>query len=74
MLQGQRAKIAALSRDALLAETRDIIVPALARRGYCGLVEADQLVRVRHRLTSILPLRDEFLRAFDAAIAARPAS
>jgi len=71
MLRGQRDKIASLSEAALLAETRDVIAPALARRGYCGLAEADQLVRVRHRLVSILPVKAETLRALDAAIAER---
>lgn len=71
MLRGQREKIAAITEPALLAETRDIILPALKRKGYCGLDEADQLVRVRHRLVSIVPVRDETLRALDAAIAAR---
>ena len=71
VLQGQRQKIAAITEEALRAETRDVILPALARRGYCGLAEADQLVRVRHRLVSILPVRQAMLRALDAAIQAR---
>jgi hypothetical protein len=71
MLRGQREKIAAITEAALLAETRDVIAPALRRRGFCGLEEADQLVRVRHRLVSILPVREETLSALDAAIAAR---
>lgn len=74
MLRGQREKIAGLTKETLLAETRDVIIPALERRGHCGLAEADQLVRVRHRLVSILPVRTETLQALDAAIAARPAS
>ncbi|MSU66263.1 MAG: hypothetical protein EXS38_09225 [Opitutus sp.] len=71
MLRGQRDKIASLSRESLLAEIRDVIAPAIARRGHCGLAEADQLVRVRHRLVSILPVKTETLQALDAAIAAR---
>lgn len=71
MLGRQRAKIAGLDEAALLAETRDVIAPAIERRGACGLAEADQLVRVRHRLVSILPLRGEMLAVFDAAIAER---
>lgn len=70
-LRGQRQKIADITEAALLAETRDVIAPAIQRRGYCGLAEADQLVRVRHRLVSILPVRGETLQALDAAIAAR---
>lgn len=69
MLRGQRQKIGDLSETDLLAEARDKIAPAIARRGFCGLGEADQLVRVRHRLVNILPLQAEMLEAFDAAIA-----
>ena len=71
MLSGQREKIAAMTKEALLTEMREVIMPKLARKGYCGLAEADELVRVRHRLVSIVPVRDETLRALDAAIAAR---
>jgi hypothetical protein len=71
MLRGQREKIADITEPKLLTETRDVILPALKRKGYCGLHEADQLVRVRHRLVSIVPVRDETLRALDDAIAAR---
>ncbi len=70
-LRGQARKVAELTETALLAEARDGIAPAIARRGYCGLAEADQLVRVRHRLLSILPVREETLAALDAAVAAR---
>jgi len=71
VLKRQRAKIAEISEAGLLTEARELIAPAIARRGSCGLAEADQLVRVRHRLVSILPLRDEMLAAFDTAIAER---
>jgi hypothetical protein len=74
MLRRQRQKISDLSEAALLAETRDKIAPAIAKRGACGLDEADQLIRVRHRIVSILPVKAETLRALDAAIAARSAS
>jgi hypothetical protein len=73
MLREQRQKIADLSEADLVAEARDKIAPAIARRGFCGLGEADQLVRVRHRLVNILPLQAEMLEAFDAAIAERSA-
>lgn len=69
-LRGQRVKIGGITLEALLAEARDVIA-ALSGRNSCSLVEADQLVRVRHRLESILPVRDETLRALDAAIVAR---
>jgi len=71
MLKGQREKIAAITEEALLKETRTLIGPAIERRGYCGMEEADQLVRVRHRLSGIVPVRAETLQALDAAIAAR---
>ena len=71
MLRAQREKIAAMTTEALLTETREMIMPKLKRKGYCGLAEADELVRVRHRLVSIVPVRDETLRALDVAIAAR---
>lgn len=72
MLQGQKAKISGLTEASLLAEVRDTIGPAIDRRGFCGLAEADQLVRVRHRLVSILPVKAETVAALDAAIALRP--
>ncbi len=71
MLRGQRDKIAGLSETDLLKEVTEVIAPAIARRGFCGLKEADDLVRVRHRLVSILPVKNETLQALDAAIAAR---
>ena len=70
-LRGQRQKMEAITVDALLAETRDTIVPAITRRGFCGLAEADMLVRVRHRIESIVPVRAETLESLDAAIAER---
>jgi hypothetical protein len=71
MLRGQRAKIAEMTEAGLLAEVREKIAPAIGARNHCTLAEADQLVRVRHRLVSILPVRTETLQALDAAIAAR---
>jgi hypothetical protein len=71
MLQRQQEKNLALTRDGLLAETRRGLVPALAGRATCTLAEADQLVRVRHRLVSILPVRAATLRALETAIKER---
>ena len=71
MLVVQRDKIAGLTRETLLAETREKISPAIEQRGFCGLPEADQLVRVHHRLTDILPVKPETLRGLEEAIAAR---
>jgi hypothetical protein len=71
MLRGQRDKIASLNETDLLKEVTEVIAPAIARRGFCGLKEADDLVRVRHRLVSILPVKNETLQALESAIAAR---
>lgn len=71
MLRGQRDKIAGLNEADLLKEVTEVVAPAIARRGFCGLKEADELVRVRHRLVSILPVKNETLRALEAAIAGR---
>lgn len=70
-LREQRDKIADSTKAALLAQLREKIAPMLAGRTHCGLVEADQLVRVQHRLTTLTAVRDEMLRALDRAIAAR---
>lgn len=71
MLRGQLDKIAGLTETSLLREVGEVIAPAIARRGFCGLKEADDLVRVRHRLVSILPVKHETLEALTSAIAAR---
>jgi hypothetical protein len=71
MLRGQRDKIAGMNEADLLKEVTGVIAPAIARRGFCGLKEADDLVRVRHRLVSILPVKNETLQALEAAIAGR---
>jgi hypothetical protein len=70
-LQRARDKISGLNQETLLNEVRTQIEPQLARGEPCTLEIADQLVRIRHRLTDILPLRDALLRAYDAAVAAR---
>lgn len=72
MLERQRVKMEGITRENLLREVREVIGPAIERRGYCDLQAADQLVRVRHRLVSIVPARDVTLLALDAAIAAQP--
>ncbi|HRE84216.1 MAG TPA: hypothetical protein PLN52_24440 [Opitutaceae bacterium] len=70
-LKTQKQKIEEVTETALLREVREVIIPAIQRQGHCGLAEADQLVRVRHRLRSILPLRGETIVALERAIAAR---
>ena len=63
-----REKIAATTESALLDEVRTTIAPRIAAGEPCTLEIADQLVRVRHRLEGILPLRDAMLRAYDSAL------
>lgn len=70
-LKSQKQKIEEVTEAALLREVREVIVPAIERQGYCGLAEADQLVRVRHRWQSILPLRGETIEALERAISVR---
>lgn len=70
-LRGQREKVAGTTEAALLAEARDFLTPALGSRRTVTLAEADQIVRTRHRLEALVPVREETLRALDAAIAAR---
>lgn len=71
MLQQQRAKTAAITEAALLAEAREAIESARSQTGSCGLEGADRLVRIRHRLVAILPVRDDILAALDGAISER---
>lgn len=70
-LKSQKQKMEEVTEVALLREVREVIAPAIERQGYCGLAEADQLVRVSHRLKSILPLRDVTIEALERAIGAR---
>lgn len=68
----QRRRFHELTRDTLLAE-----VAQLDRRldgaSHWTLADVDEVVRVGHRLATILPLREVLLAAFDAAIARRGA-
>lgn len=65
VLTRAREKVAASTETALLEDVRQNIAPRLARGEPCTLEIADQLVRVRHRLAGILPLRAALLRAYD---------
>lgn len=65
VLTRARERIAATTESALLNDVRQNIAPRLARGEPCTLEIADQLVRVRHRLAGILPLRAALLRAYD---------
>jgi len=65
VLTRAREKIAASTETALIEDVRQNIAPRLARGEPCTLEIADQLVRVRHRLAGILPLRAALLRAYD---------
>jgi hypothetical protein len=63
-----RQRIEAITEQSLLDDVRQNVVPRLARGEPCTLEVADQLVRVRHRLTGILPLREAMLRSYDVAL------
>lgn len=67
----QRDRMSATTESALLAEAR-AMGERLAQSTTCSLVEADQIVRLRHRLYDLLPLRAAIIEALNAAIAARP--
>jgi hypothetical protein len=62
-----RQRIEAMTEQSLLDDVRNV-APLLARGEPCTLEVADQLVRVRHRLTGILPLREAMLRSYDVAL------
>lgn len=68
MLGRAREKIAATTEAALLADVRANIAPRIAAGEPCTLEIADQLVRIRHRLVGILPLRDALLRSYDSVL------
>jgi len=69
----QRDRMIATTETALLAEARTM-GERLVQATTCGLVEADQIIRLRHRLIDLLPLRTAIIEALNAAIAARPAT
>ncbi|MES2697460.1 MAG: hypothetical protein V4773_28600 [Verrucomicrobiota bacterium] len=66
-----REKIAALDEASLLEPVRKTISPKLVKGEPVTLEVADELVRARHRLVNVLPLRAAMLRAYDIAIAAQ---
>lgn len=70
-LHEQHAKIHGLTREALEDEVRNQLEPAIGPGLECTLQQADALVRVRHRLENILPVRSATLRALKVAIAER---
>ncbi len=69
-LRNLREKIAATTRESLLAEAA-----ALGRRldaaGQCDWHGADELIRLHHRLANVLPIRDAMLAVLDEVIAKR---
>lgn len=70
LLQRQREKLAATTREALLAEA-ERLGRQLAGQHRCEWAEADQIVRLHHRLTAIVPLRDDLVAALEVAIRER---
>ena len=67
-LSRARAKIEAFSPETLTVELRENIAPRLARGEPCTLEIADQIVRARHRIKNVLPLRAVMLCAYTAVI------
>lgn len=72
MLEKQRDRIRATTREALLADATRLGAQ-LDAAGRCTLEDADPIIRIGHRLENIVPLRATMLAVFDEAIAARKA-
>jgi|GEM_PF-1970710 len=70
VLEQQVAKYTALTVEAVHREIA-AFAETFGTRDHCTLEEADQLVRWRHRLADLVPLRDEILWCLEAAIAVR---
>lgn len=70
VLQRQTSRIAGLSQEILLAET-DHLASHVGNRGSCTWEEADQVVRLGHRLRNLVPVRETVLEAFAGASALR---
>lgn len=68
LLRG-RARIAAMTEAALLGEFTGAAAAKFVASESLTVEQADAIVRVGHRLRTILPLRDAMLRAYDAGIA-----
>lgn len=70
MLQQQRERTASLNRRTLLDEAGRIeISPATGT--HCTWEETDQIIRIAHKMITLLPLREPTLDAFDIELAAR---
>jgi hypothetical protein len=63
----QRHRFRELTRDALLAEAAQLD-RRLDGASHWTLADVDEVVRVGHRLATILPVREVLLTAFDAAL------
>lgn len=72
-LEAQHAKLAGMTAETLRKELA-ATTAGIGNRRECTLAEADQLIRLHHRLADLLPLRAEMLQALVAAAAARPKS
>lgn len=70
LLIQQRERIRALSREELLAEA-DRLGAKLDGARRADFADADQIIRLGHRLRNLVPLRETMLAAFDVALAAR---
>jgi hypothetical protein len=70
LLAQQRDRIRGMTREALLAEA-DRLAGRLDAAGRCSLADADQIIRIGHRLENIVPLRETMRAVFEAEIEAR---
>jgi len=70
VLARQRDRFRAFSAEALGAEAR-ALAARLDPETRWRLADVDDVVRIGHRRTALLPLRDVLLEAFDAALAVR---
>lgn len=70
LLSQQRERIRALSREELLAAA-DRLGAKLDGARRADFADADQVIRIGHRLKNLVPLRESMLAEFDVALAAR---
>jgi hypothetical protein len=70
LLVAQREKYAAMSLHASEAEVARVL-SVLGDRRECTLPEADALIRWKHQLANMLPVREELVAALDRTLADR---
>ncbi len=67
-LKRSRARLAAITRSSLQRELSILTTSASRNDAICTVEFADRLVRYRHQLTLMLPLRDALIRAHDQTL------